>query len=335
MNHDDNRVAVTGGGGFVGHALVEDQLRRGQYVSSIDLRHPRPLPAGLATRAKRVDASILERAPLERVMAGCTVVFHLASAHLEVRPGEDHFRTVNVEGTRRVIEAAAASGAHRVIHVSSVGVYGQIANQVYDEESPPAPTIPYERTKLEGESAARETAAARGIELVIVRPSWIYGAGCRRTRKIFNAIRKHRFLMVGDGRTRRDGLYISDCVRGLDLCSRHPAAAGETYLLASGEAPTLHEWVGAIAEAQHARPPRFHVPVAPMWLLGWGLETACKMIGKDAPFSRRSIKFFTNATVFRPDKIRQRLGFQPEVTWRDGVRKTAEAMRAHTRTAEL
>ncbi|MBN2490569.1 MAG: NAD-dependent epimerase/dehydratase family protein [Planctomycetes bacterium] len=324
----DERVLVTGGGGFIGHALVVDQLRRGRRVRSLDRAHPVPLPSDLAPAGERLAGSILDSGALARACAGCARVFHLASAHLEVRARERHYRRTNVDGTRTVVEAAAAAGAARVVHVSTVGVYGRHAGEIVAEDSPTAPTIAYERTKLEGERAARETAAARGIELVIARPSWVYGPGCRRTGKIFAAIGKRRFPMIGRGRPRRDGLYIDDATRGLDSLGTHPAAAGETFLLVSGEAPTVREWVDAIAAAQGVPPPRLGWPVAAMWLAGFGMELAGWLTCREPPFSRRSLKFYTNATVFDPGKIRRIVGFEPAVGWREGIRRTAEALRA-------
>ena len=320
-------VAVTGGGGFIGQSLVVDQARRGRRVRSLDVKHPGTLPPGLDPVPERIDGTILEAEDLDRTFSGCRIVVHLASAHLEVRQGLSYFRPVNVEGTERVLEAAARAGVSRVVHVSSVGVYGRIPGRVFTEESPTAPTIPYERTKLAGEEAARRMAADLGLDLVIVRPSWVYGAGCRRTRKLFTAIRKGRFFMVGSGRIRRDGIYIQDCLEGLEACAHHDAAPGEVLLLVSGEAPTLQEWVAAIAGIQGVKPPWLHVPVAPMWLVSLALEVAFKCIGKDAPFSRRSLKFFTNPTVFDAGKIRNLLGFKARVSYREGVRLTAEALK--------
>ena len=329
-DHDHDRrfpVAVTGGGGFIGHALVVDQARRGNRVRSLDINHSEPIPADLANPPERIDGTILDPAILGRTFAGCRTVFHLASAHLEVRKGQEYYRSVNVDGTEHVLEAAAGAGVSRVIHVSSVGVYGQVPHQVYTEDSPTSPANRYERTKLEGEKAARKKAEALGLNLVIVRPSWVYGAGCRRTRKIFRAIRKRRFLMVGNGDIRRDGIYIDDCLEGLDLCARHDKAPGELFLLVSGEAPALQEWVAKIAESQGVHPPRFRIPVLPMWFLGLGLEAAFKCIGKDAPFSRRSLRFFTNPTVFDSRKIRTLLGFEPKISFEEGIRLSAEEMR--------
>jgi nucleoside-diphosphate-sugar epimerase len=319
-------VAVTGGGGFIGHALLVDQAARGHRVRSLDVRHPVPLPEGAAAAVERIDGSILDSAALARTFAGARTVFHLASAHLEVRHGESYYHSVNVDGTRGVLEAAAAAGVARIVHVSTVGVYGVMHGRPFDEHSPTAPTIAYERTKLEAEGVIRSAAERHGIELVVVRPSWVYGAGCGRTRKLFDSIRKGRFIMVGDGLTRRDSIYIDDCLEGLDLCARHPGARGQTFILASGEAPTLRELVEAVAESQGVSPPRLRAPVAPMWLLGLGLETAFKLVGRDAPFSRRSLKFFTSATVFDSSKIRSVLGFTPAVSWREGIRKTSEAL---------
>lgn len=319
---DRRAVAITGGGGFIGHALVVHQARRGRRVRSLDVAHPAPLPGGLDPAPVRRDGTILERADLDPTFDGADVVYHLASAHLEVKEGESYFRRINVDGTRAVIAAAKEAGARRVVHVSTVGVYGQMTGERFDESSPTRPTIPYERTKLEGEQAAREAADAAGIELTIVRPSWVFGADCRRTQKIFRGVRKGRFLRVGACREGRDGIYIDDCLDGLERCGTHPDAAGETYILASGDAPSIDEWIDEIARAQGVKPPRLRVPVWPMWLAGLGAECAFKLVGKDAPFSRRSLKFFTNGTVFDNAKIRG-LGFEPAVGWREGLKRTA------------
>jgi nucleoside-diphosphate-sugar epimerase len=320
-------VAVTGGGGFIGHALVIDQARRGARVKSLDVTHATPLPGKIASDVERIDGSILEAEDLARAFSGAQVVFHLASAHLEVRHGESYYHSVNVDGTRKVMEAAASAGVERVVQVSTVGVYGVMEGRPFNEDSPTAPTVAYERTKLEAEGVARSDAERLGIELVIVRPSWVYGPSCRRTRKLFDTVRKGRFFMVGSGQARRDCIFIDDCLEGLELCARHASAPGETFILASGEAPSISELVTAIAEEQGVRPPRLKVPVAPMWLFCFGLETAFKLIGKDAPFSRRSLKFFSSATVFDSTKIRTVLGFAPAVALRDGVRRSAQGIR--------
>lgn len=316
-------VLVTGGGGFMGHALVAAEAARGAVVRSLDPHHTRPRPPGAV---ERIDGSILDE-DLAPALDGIGVVFHLASAHLEVKEGEDYFRQVNVDGTRNLLEAAAAAGVRRVVHVSTVGVYGQMDDVRFDESSPTEPTIPYERTKLEGERAAHAVAEATGIQLVVLRPSWVFGPDCARTQKIFRAIRKRRFPRIGPCRAGRDGIFIDDAVRGMQLAATHDAAAGETFILASGDAPTIDEWIDAIADAQHVAPPRMRLPIAVMRPVGLGCEVAFKLLGRDAPFSRRSLKFYTNGTVFDASKIRERLGFECTVGWRDGVRRTAEALR--------
>ena len=170
-NPEPARIAVTGGGGFIGHGLIVDQARRGRQVRSLDVKHPEPLPPDLDCKPERIDGTILDGADLDRTFAGCEIVFHLASAHLEVRQGQSYYHEINVEGTKRVLEAAARAGVGRVVHVSTVGVYGIIPGQVFTEESPTAPAIPYERTKLAGEAAAKKKASELGLDLVIARPS--------------------------------------------------------------------------------------------------------------------------------------------------------------------
>ena len=80
-NPEPARVAVTGGGGFIGHSLVVDQARRGHRVRSLDVKHSEPLPPDLGQSPERIDGTILDEADLDRTFAGCETVFHLASAH--------------------------------------------------------------------------------------------------------------------------------------------------------------------------------------------------------------------------------------------------------------
>ena len=160
----------------------------------------------------------------------------------------------------------------RVVHCSTVGVHGDITTPPANEDAPLAPGDLYQETKLEGERVGREAAARVGMELVIARPTGIYGPGDRRLFKVFGKVATRRFVMLGPGTHFYHVTYIDDLCAGFRLCASVPAAAGRTYILGGGEVTTLRELVGRTAEVAGVPAPRWRLPVWPVWLAGAACE---------------------------------------------------------------
>jgi len=182
----------------------------------------------------------------------------------------------------------------------------------------------YQQTKLEGEHLARNAAASTGVEVVIARPTGIYGPGDRRLLKLFRGVAHRRFMILGDGRIYYHLTYIDDLVEGFRLCGTVAAAAGRTYILAGGEVTTLNELVAVIAQEAGVPPPKLHLPVWPFWALGALCEVVCAPLGLEPPIYRRRVDFFTKSRAFDITRARQELGYQPSVGLHDGVRRTLE-----------
>ena len=127
-------------------------------------------------------------------------------------------------------------------------------------------------SKLEGEVVARQASAETGVEVVIARPSGIYGPGDRRLLKLFRGVARRRFVVLGGGDIFYHLTYIDDLVDGFRLCGEVPAAAGRTYILAGGEVTTLNELVRLIAAEAGVAPLPLHLPVWPFWIAGAACE---------------------------------------------------------------
>jgi nucleoside-diphosphate-sugar epimerase len=158
--------------------------------------------------------------------------------------------------------------------------------------------------------------------VVIVRPTGIYGPGDRRLLKLFRGVARRRFVMLGPGRIFYHLTYIDDLVEGFRLCGEAAQAPGRTYILAGPEVTTLNELVATIAEEAHVEPPRLHLPVWPVWLLGAFTEAACAPFGIEPPLYRRRVDFFTKSRAFDISRARQEVGYAPRVGIREGVRRT-------------
>jgi nucleoside-diphosphate-sugar epimerase len=241
-------------------------------------------------------ADLTDPSTREKIVRGIDTVYHLASAHLDVRQSESHFLAVNVGATLGLVRAAHAAGVQRFVHCSSVGVFGDLANPPADEDTPCFPTNIYERSKLEGERAVLQYARETGFDLVVARPAWVFGPRCPRTRKLLHAVGKGYFVIFGQGRNLRHPVYVSDTIRGLELCAQVPGIAGRIYILAGEEPVTVTQLVSVVSDVLNVRKPAIHMPLALGRLVAWLMEVSCKPVRRQPPFSHRSMDFFSRTT---------------------------------------
>jgi len=322
------RVLVTGATGFTGGHLVSRLAARGHGVRALvrDERRAEPLRrAGVEI----VRGDLAEASTLPTAVAGAEVVYNVAALYRQAGLPDAIYHRVNAEGVGRLVEAAAAAGVRRVVHCSTIGVHGDVEHPPADEDAPLRPGDVYQRTKVEGERLARAAAARTGVELVIARPSGIYGPGDRRLLKLFRGVARRRFVILGSGRIFYHLTYVTDVAEGLRLCGETSGAAGGTYIIAGSEVRTLNEVVALIAEEAGVSPPRLRLPVWPFWLAGAACEILCRPLGIEPPIYRRRVDFFTKSRAFRIDRARRDLGYEPEVPLREGVRRTLQWYRQH------
>jgi len=313
---------VTGAGGFIGSNLVDDQLARGRRVIAIDVHLDR-LDHLRSNPACQVYAGDVRGAGfMSRVIAGSDIVFHLASAHLEVAKSEAYFWETNVEAVQSLLENARNAGVRRFVHTSSVGVYGPLATLPADESSMCHPDILYERTKLVGEETVKRFVKDTGFPAVILRPAWVYGPRCPRTLKLFRTMKKRRFVMVGEGENLRHPIHIRDMLTAFELAATRAGIEGETFVVASDQAVRLKDLISEIIAVQGLRFSPIRVPMGVMTALCLGVEGVFKALGKEPPFSTRSLKFFTESSAFDIAKARRLLGFAPAVTLHEGLAHT-------------
>jgi dihydroflavonol-4-reductase len=237
-------VYVTGASGFVGRHVVS-ALRA----------------AGVRVREEFVE--LADRDGLERAMAGCDAVVHVAALY-SYDASAAELRAVNVEGTRNVLDACARTGVRRLVHTSTAATCGPVAGRIATEEDEPPAwelTVPYKRTKLEAERLVL-AAVADGLDAVIVNPTTPIGEGDERPGPTGQMIRgvasgRYRGYLAGAGLNVVD---VHDVGVGHALALER-GRRGERYLLAGQDIP-LRELFALVAAAAGRPAPRLRVPYA-------------------------------------------------------------------------
>lgn len=314
-------VLVTGATGFTGGHLARTLAARGARVRAL-VRDVKRAAALETSGITLVEGDLARRETLGAAVDGVEVVYNVAALYRQAGLPDATYRTVNAEAVGWLVEGAARAGVRRVVHCSTVGVHGDIEHPPATEDAPLRPGDIYQVTKVEGEAIAREAAAAGRIELVIVRPSGIYGPGDRRLLKLFRGVARRRFVVLGDGKIFYHLTHVDDLVEGFRLAATVPQAAGRTYILAGGEVTTLNDVVWTIADEAGVAPIGLHLPVWPFWVAGAACEAVCAPFGIEPPLYRRRVDFFTKSRAFDISRARAELGFQPAVDLRTGVRRT-------------
>lgn len=321
VTSDPQRTAlVTGATGFTGWYVAKALADRQYRVRT--LVRDRAKAAPLAEQGFEIaEGDLRDAAAVERATEGCSHVFHIGALYREAKFPDEVYHQVNAGGTANILEAALRHGA-RVVHCSTVGVHGDVEG-VADENAPFSPGDAYQRSKVESEELVAAY-LAKGLQVSCFRPAGIYGPRDTRFLKLFKTIRNRTFRMFGKGEIFYHLTFVEDLADGIVLLGEHPAAIGETFILAGPRYTTLNELVKAIAKAVDVPPPGGRLPLAPLLAAAALCETLCRPLGIEPPLHRRRCDFFTKSRAFSSEKARRMVGYAPKVELEEGLKRTAD-----------
>jgi nucleoside-diphosphate-sugar epimerase len=321
------RIALTGASGYTGGRLLETLRKRSDEVRVL-ARASSGAAARLRSTASAVVAGDLaDEAAIAALVEGCDAVLHVAAVYRTAGHPDEYYREVNVLGTQRLLEAAARAGVRRFVHTSTVGVHGDVKNPPADETAPTAPGDVYQRTKAEAEALALRYHRERGVPVAVVRPGAIYGPLETRLLKLFRAIARGRYAVVGSGRSFYHPVYVDDLVRGFLLALECPEAVGESFLICGPRYVSQDELAALVAKHTGGRVLPFHVPAWPLRAAGALVEALCVPFGIDPPLHRRRVDFWTKSRAFTTEKARRLLGYEPQVSLDEGIARTVASYR--------
>jgi nucleoside-diphosphate-sugar epimerase len=309
-------ILITGATGFVGRFLCFRLLAEGWNLRGTMLASESP--ASLVTGVEPVVINPLGSDIFwGAALAGVDTVIHLAArVHImddSVADPLAEFRRVNVEGTVHLAREAAKAGVKRFVFISSIKVNGEESPTPYTTESSPMPSDPYGISKWEAEQTLRKIEAEAGLEVVILRPTLVYGPGVKANfLNLMKIISNGIPLPFASITNKRSLIYVGNLVDALATCTVHPAAAGNTYLVSDGEDVSTPDLIRRMAAALGVPTRLFPVPIPLMRLAG-------AVTGKSA-----AVKRLLGSLTVDSSEIKRRLDWQPPFTMEEGLRETTE-----------
>jgi nucleoside-diphosphate-sugar epimerase len=316
MDLTGTRVAVTGAGGFIGGALCRRLTAEGAGVLGLDID---------ASAAERVAAAGAEfrvcdttdAGAVADALPGCDVVVHTAAIVAEFGPMEDYVR-VTVRGTRNVLDGAHTADVRRVVHVSSIAIWGSDYRARLTEDAEPRPSgWPYQDTKAASDVLARRRGA------VVVRPGDVYGPGSRQwSIRPLEAMKSGR-LMLPRG---RDGMvtpvYIDDLVECLVLAASSEAAEpGQAYVAWPGQVVSGADFMAYYARML-GRPGVPRLPGTVHRAAVWLEERMARVARRPPTVTAAAMRYLNREHAYSVSRARERLGWEPRVDLDEGMRRT-------------
>ncbi|XP_071710720.1 3beta-hydroxysteroid-dehydrogenase/decarboxylase-like [Rutidosis leptorrhynchoides] len=344
---------VTGGRGFAARHLVEMLIRYEIYSVRIadlgpDIKletHEEKGNLGQALRlgrAQYVSMDLRDKSQVNKACEGAEVVFHMAAPDSSINNYKLH-HSVNVLGTKNVIEACTKYNVKRLIYTSSPSVVFDGIHGIYNgEESMPYPSKhndSYSETKAEGEALVIKANGVNGLLTCCIRPSSIFGPGDKLlVPSLVAAARagKSKFI-IGDGTNMYDFTYVENVAHAHVCAERALAsdgsaskkAAGEAYFITNMEPIKFWEFMSLILVGLGYERPKIKIPATVMMPIAHMVERVYKILGpygmKVPQLTPSRIRLLTCTRTFNSAKANDRLGYSPIVPLQEGLKRTIES----------
>lgn len=315
------KILVTGATGFIGGRLAQRLATEEGAVVTGTGRSLDKVPFLKEAGIKLVAVDLLDEVGMKEALAGQEIVFHVA-AWLSKPSEAVKAEAFNVQATAQLVRLAAAQGVKRIVHTSSIAVFGPPTQPITTEETPLNPRSDlYARTKAAGEQRALQLAKESGIELTVIRPGMVYGPrAIGWSVRMLQLVQKRVPVLYGGGKGHAYPIYIDNLIDGMILAATHAAAVGEAFNF-SDPPVTFKEWFGYYGQMCGRK------PVAMPLFLGRSLAFLSDTLGLGLPLTRERINYFLAQSNFPTTKAETLLGYHPRIPIAEGMRRTEAWLR--------
>ena len=326
------RVVVTGGGGFIGSAIVRRLLAGGDRVTVIGRsRYPE-----LAARGVRcLQGDISDRNFMDQALQGADLVFHVAARAGIWGPWQEYEKT-NIRGTEACIQGCRKNGVPALVHTSTPSVVSGAGNlEGVDEKTPYArkPLCHYVTSKIVAEQLVL-AADSRGLRTTAIRPHLVWGPGDPHLiPRLLERGRAGKLKIVGTGGNRVDISYIDNVVQAHLLAADNLLgkgdAGGRAFFIGQKEPVFLWHWINELFAGLGIDQVQKRVPLVVAFAVGGALELIYSALKKkdEPPMTRFVALQLARSHWFSHDAASRIFGYVPEVSTEEGMRRLVQWMR--------
>ena len=317
------RVLIAGATGFIGGHLAEYLKNEGYQVEGLIRSLDKASLLDSLSVTYRIgdvtDPQSLEKAGFGEFDAVVNMVAVVGS-----RKPMEFFRKINVEGTKNLADTLSKAGTKRLIHLSSIAIYGQSAMDGTEELEPKRKKwMRYSLTKLESEEVLDNYP---NLDITILRPGHVTGPRDRMgvLPLLFHNLRNKKFVMIDEGKAVTSFVYVKDVCRAVQLCLENPdQTKGQAYNVVSPEKVRIRDVVGYLHEEMNVPLPEKKASLASAYRKAHIVELISRVLGRTPPVTRMDIVFIASDSHFLSEKL-QRLGWSSSRSVREMVREWAE-----------
>jgi len=325
------KVLVTGGGGFLGRAIVKRLIDRGDQVRSLARNTYSALEE---MGVDQVQGDISNPEAVARACDNRDIVFHVAAKPPPWGKYDDYYQT-NVTGTRNIISSCLSQNISRLIYTSTPSVVFNGKDIEGADESMPYPekfSTHYAKTKAIAEQLVVK-ASQNKLQTIILRPHKIWGPGDDQilTRLVARA---KKLKQIGDGKNLFDVTYIDNAAEAhllaADKLKEHPGFSGNIYFISQGEPILVWYMINAFLKAAGCSPVKKSVPFRVAWVAGALLEVIYKILhlSKEPYITRFLAETVSLTNWFDISAAKKDLEYHPKVTTAEGLRRLEDWLRS-------
>jgi nucleoside-diphosphate-sugar epimerase len=325
------KALVTGGGGFLGSAIVRLLLEKGW---SVRVTGRNDYPELQKQGVECIRADVADAVAMERAVSDMDVVFHVAALAGIWGRHQDFYNT-NVIGTKNIIDACLKKGVKRLVYTSSPSVVFDGNNMENGDETAPYPRhyhSSYPETKATAEIMVLSHNGRSGLMSCALRPHLIWGPGDNHLiPRFLQRARSNALRIVGDGKNLVDTVYVDNAAQAHLLAAERlvegSAVCGSAYFISNGEPIPLFEWINRFVSASGQRAVTKKIPASVAYFAGACFEFIYRLfrIRKEPRMTRFLAKELSTAHWFNLEKARRDLGYNPEISNEEGFRRTFES----------
>ena len=313
-------VLVTGARGFLGSALVNDLLESGYDVRAL-VRNP-ALPS-YRKALEVIVGDIRDPQCTKQASAGCDTIVHLAGqAHAldDDHVSDQDYQSINVDGTKHLLDGAVAGGVRQFIFASSVKVFGETTIGSVDESEPPAPQSPYAQSKWVAEQLVASYGKGGSLATLSLRLPLVYGPTEKgNLYRMIAAIDRGKFPPLPHVQAVRSMLHVKNFVLAVRAVLQSAGFLKPMYVATDAKPYSITEVYDLLRKGLGLPPPFSRVPLWALTAGGQCGDIVQALFGKTAPLSSATLEKLIGQAWYSPESLIRDMGYQPRYTFEDAV----------------